>query len=343
VWTSFLASGRTCGTWVLGEHTPVAQHVRACYEALLGLCRKELPAIGRNASIRGSFKRLVKLAISLLYFSARALSRFVLELVRRSPDPQLIILYYHGIPRAYRSNFVRQLESIGRGARVVRASHHGSLPSGKRNVAITFDDAYVSVAENALPELASRGFHSTIFVPIGSLGSRPTWTILEDGGLDSHETVMSAEQIARLPCALVTLGSHTTTHPHLSRIDPRDAQREIENSRLRLQALTAQDIRLFAFPYGDHDASTVELCRAAGYDYVFSIAPAPVDTTSSAFVRGRVKVDPFDWPLEFFLKCHGAYAWISQVSSLKRKLSNYRRVREVRRLSYRQPLSDKQL
>jgi peptidoglycan/xylan/chitin deacetylase (PgdA/CDA1 family) len=282
--------------------------------------------ITRNISSRASTKRIAKLAISLLYYTARGFSRFVSQLTGRSPGRNLIILYYHGIPLAYRSNFVRQMESIRRGAQVLPASHRGSLPWGKPNVAITFDDAYVSVAENALPELLARGFHSTIFVPMGTLGNRPSWPV-EDGSPDSHETVMSAGQIATLPSPLVTLGSHTNTHPRLSRIDPRDAQGEIEGSRLGLQTLAVQDVRLFAFPYGDHDASIVELCRAAGYEYVFSTTPDPVDTKSSDFVRGRVKVDPFDWPLEFFLKYRGAYAWVSHVSSLKRKLRNYRQSR----------------
>jgi peptidoglycan/xylan/chitin deacetylase (PgdA/CDA1 family) len=288
--------------------------------------------ITRNISIRARTKRIAKLAISLFYYIARGFSRFILQLTGRSPDRNLVILYYHGIPLAYRSNFVRQMESIRRGAQVLPASYSGSLPWGKPNVAITFDDAYVSVAENALPELLARGFHSTIFVPVGTLGSRPSWPV-EDGSPDADETVMSAEQIAPLPSSLVTLGSHTSTHPRLSRIDARNAQEEIEGSRLKLQALTAQEVRLLAFPYGDHNVSTIELCKVAGYDYVFSVTPDAVDTTDSGFVRGRVKVDPFDWPLEFFLKYHGAYAWSSQVPSLKQKLSEWRRRREVRRPS----------
>jgi peptidoglycan/xylan/chitin deacetylase (PgdA/CDA1 family) len=309
---------------------------------MLGPFGKEtLPVSRRTRSIRGSAKRMAKLAISLLYFIARGLSRFVLQVVGRSPNRQLVILYYHGIPHAHRSNFVRQVESIRRRARVFPASHRGILPLGKPNVAITFDDAYASVAENALPELAARGFHSTIFAPVGSLGRRPTWQIA-DGSLDSYETVMSAEQIAKLPSSLVTLGSHACTHPRLSRMDPYDARKEIEGSRAKLQNLTTQDIRLFAFPYGDHDASTIELCRVAGYEYVFSSTPNPVDTTSSDFVRGRVKVDPFDGSLEFFLKYNGAYAWVSHVSSLKRKLRNYNQSHEVRRSSFRESLSDKQ-
>lgn len=276
----------------------------------------------RETSIRQSAKRMTKLTISLFFYVVREFWRSLLRFMGRSPDGKLVILYYHGIPDVYRSSFVRQLESIRRRARVVAASYHGGLPSRAPNVAITFDDAYVSVAENALSELASRGFHSTIFVPIESLGGPPTWP-MEDGSPDSHETVMSAEQVTNLPSLLVAVGSHSCTHPRLSRLALSEAQNEIEGSRIKLQKLTKQGIRLFAFPYGDHDASTIELCRRAGFEYVFSSTPSPVDTAGSAFVRGRVKVDPFDGPLEFFLKYTGAYAWVPYASWLKRKLRGY--------------------
>jgi peptidoglycan/xylan/chitin deacetylase (PgdA/CDA1 family) len=263
-------------------------------------------------------KRPSKIAISLCYFLALKATGLVLRAVGRAPDPRLVILYYHGITQTYRHDFARQMQSLRRRALVFPANFQGSLPSGKPNVAITFDDAYVSVADNALPELAARGFHSTIFVPVGSLGNHPDWA-REDNALSSDEVVMSAERIGALSSPLVTLGSHSITHPRLSRMNLNDARREIEGSRDKLQHLTRGHIRLFAFPYGDHDASTVDLCRTAGYDYVFSIVPQPVKTEESNFVRGRVQVEPFDWPLEFFLKYNGAYAWASYVSSIKRR------------------------
>ncbi len=292
----------------------------------------------RETSIRQSAKRMTKLTISLLFYAAREFWRFVLQLAGRSPDRKLVILYYHGIPDAYRSSFVRQLEAIRRGAQVVPASYRGRLPSRVPNVAITFDDAYVSVAENALSELTSRGFHSTIFVPIGALGSPPTWQ-MEDGSPDAHETVVSADQLTKLPSSLVAVGSHSCTHPRLSRLAPSEAKNEIEGSRIKLEELTKQDVRLFAFPYGDHDASTIELCRMAGFEYVFSTSPNPVDTTGSAFVRGRVKVDPFDGPLEFFLKFNGAYAWAPYVSSWKKRLRSHNQTWSASPMSPRQFIS----
>jgi peptidoglycan/xylan/chitin deacetylase (PgdA/CDA1 family) len=222
------------------------------------------------------------------------------------------------------------MESIRNRAWVLPAFYRGSLLAEKPNVAITFDDAYVSVAENALPELFARGFHATIFVPTGCLGAPPAWAV-EDGSLDSDEIVMSEEQIKSLSSALVTLGSHTSTHPRLSQIGANAAQEEIEGSRLALEAATGHDVRLLAFPYGDHNASTIELCKAGGYNLVFSVVPAVVDTENSDFVRGRVKVDPFDWPLEFFLKYHGAYAWVSQVPWLRGKFGGAGLMKSARR------------
>jgi peptidoglycan/xylan/chitin deacetylase (PgdA/CDA1 family) len=333
----FLPGGRTDRREVSGQGI---DNVEGCWPSHAKLpaavLHEKLAQVRREMPIGAGAKRTLKLTISLAYYLVRGLSRFVIRLTGRSPKRGLVILYYHGIPDACRSSFAHQLESIRRTARVFPASHRGSLPSDKPNVAITFDDAYVSVARNALPALASRGFHSTIFVPTAMLGGAPTWQ-MEDGSPDAFEVVMPAEQIAKLSSPIVMLGSHSCTHPRLSRLTPSEAREEIEGSRTRLQELTALDIRLFALPYGDHNASTIEICRTAGYETVFSTRPAPVDTTDVAFVRGRVKVDPFDGPLEFFLKYNGAYAWAPYLSSLKRRVRGNKPSAAVQASSLGQP------
>lgn len=339
--TSFLQGGWSDHTEASCRGIGVAERSRPAHVHTFAVADGKLSHVRRDISVGPSAKRTVKLTISLIYYLVRGLSRLVMRLAGHSPDRRLIILYYHGIPDAYRSNFVRQLELIRRTARVFPAAHRGSLPSDKPNVAITFDDAYVSVAKNALPALVSRGFHSTIFVPTAMLGDAPTWQ-MEEGSPDSFEVVMSTDQIAKLSSSLVTLGSHSCNHPRLSRLAPTDAREEIEGSRTRLEELTAQDIRLFALPYGDHNASTIEFCRMAGYEIVFSTAPASVDTMDTSFVRGRVKVDPFDGLLEFFLKYNDAYAWMLHVSSLKWKLRNYKASPVNQKLSPGQLASHKQ-
>jgi peptidoglycan/xylan/chitin deacetylase (PgdA/CDA1 family) len=214
------------------------------------------------------------------------------------------------------------MEALHRGAIVVPASYRGELPSGKKCVAITFDDAFVSVAENGLPELSRHSFHSTIFVPVGWMGRTPGWAV--EPGLtkvanpELREVVMSSKQLNALSASLVSLGSHTITHPSVPELGTERAREEIEHSRHLLAQLSGREILEFSFPYGDHDAWTVAMCRAARYETVYSITPEEVDTTTPELSRGRTKVDPSDGPIEFFLKLNGAYQWMGYTARLRK-------------------------
>jgi peptidoglycan/xylan/chitin deacetylase (PgdA/CDA1 family) len=192
-------------------------------------------------------------------------------------------------------------------------------------VAITFDDAFRSVAENALPELSKHSFHATIFVPVGWLGQTPGWTLetVENGSVapqELSEVVMSAEELRGLNPSLVSLGSHTISHPSLPELQPERAREEIERSRAVLADASGRDVLELAFPYGAHTTATLAMCRAALYETVYSIIPEEVDTNSHGFVRGRTKTEPSDGRLEFFLKFNGAYEWMRYSIAFKRAL-----------------------
>jgi peptidoglycan/xylan/chitin deacetylase (PgdA/CDA1 family) len=264
-------------------------------------------------------KRKVKIAISVIYFVVAMIVRSGLHLFGRSPAARLVVLYYHGVPAEFRLNFKRQMDALQRRASVIPASYRGSLPPGKKHVAITFDDALDNIIENALPELACRGFHATVFVPVGWIGRRPYWQVDGDD-LGPDDVVMSLEQLRRLDPSLVSLGAHTVTHPLLSKLDKKHLREEIEGSRDQLAEMSGRDIQSFSFPYGDHDASCLEMCKAARYDSVFSIVPEDVDTASSEILRGRTSVDPSDGAIEFFLKFNGAYVWAAQLAPITRQL-----------------------
>ena len=107
------------------------------------------------------------------------------------------------------------METLSRYASVVSADYRGVLP--RRGVALTFDDAFVSVVENALPELSARSFPCTIFVPVDRIGNTPNW-ITEDPCDTFQETIMTRAQLTSQP-ELVTFGSHGMYHSYLSRID----------------------------------------------------------------------------------------------------------------------------
>jgi len=264
----------------------------------------------------------VKVAISMLWYTGAVLSRGLMRLAGRGPTARFVVLYYHGIPEEARPRFARQMEALSRGTTVVRAAHAGALPDGGSYVAITFDDAFRSVGSNAVPELLSRGFPATIFVPVDFLGKNPGWE-MKNGFTDQ---VMSCDELRSLP-ALIEFGSHSLSHPHLTKIDVTRLREEVAASRQKLAELIGSQVSLLAFPYGEYDDRVVATCRQAGYERLFGIDPWPADPAGGDFVRGRVPVDPNDGRLIFHLKARGGYAWMIHASAAKRRLARWRRFR----------------
>jgi peptidoglycan/xylan/chitin deacetylase (PgdA/CDA1 family) len=265
-------------------------------------------------------ERGVKVALSVLWYCGGALSRGIMRLAGRSPSARFVVLYYHDVPEEARPRFARQMQALSRGTKVVRAAHAGPLADGDAHVAITFDDAFQSVRANALPELLIRGFPATIFVPVDFVGKKPGWDI----GDCVNDQIMTCDELRSLP-ELIELGSHSLSHPHLTRIDVERLGEEITNSRHKLAELTGSPVSLLAFPYGEYDDRVVGRCRQAGYERLFGIDPWPADPAGRDFVRGRVPVDPTDGPLMFHLKARGGYGWMVHASAWKRRWAAWRR------------------
>jgi len=259
------------------------------------------------------FKRILKLLISTTYFAFAFARNLLLRLAGKFPEALCVVLYYHSVPQKSRERFARQMEVLLRWTKPISADSRIALSPGTLYSAITFDDGFQSYLETALPELEKRKIPSTVFIVTGGLGQLTDWE-------GYHEKIMSLDQLLSLPSPLVTIGSHTVTHPFLSGVPENAASRELAESRERLEEWLQRKINLFSFPYGDFNEELVGNCRAAGYERVFTTLPFPAFSDPDEFVTGRVCVEPSDWQIEFLLKIHGAYRWLPLAFSLKRKL-----------------------
>ena len=263
--------------------------------------------------------RLLKFGISLVFFGVISLRDGLMSLLGHPMPRGCVVLYYHSVAKQHRELFAQQMDLILRCAKLIPATQEEPCGPGERYVAITFDDGLESVLENALPEMESRKIPSTMFIVVQSLGDFPCW--IPDGPRsDATQKVMSIEQLRHLSSDLVTVGSHTLTHPNLRRVDQAQARREISDSRAELQRILNMDVSLFSFPYGEFNSRLIQLCRDAGYERVFTTLPILAFCGPDEFVSGRVTVEPTDWPIEFRLKILGAYRWLPLAIALKRKL-----------------------
>jgi peptidoglycan/xylan/chitin deacetylase (PgdA/CDA1 family) len=151
-----------------------------------------------------------------------------------------VVLYYHAIKPYQRARFARQMDELSKRAHVFPAGSPEVMLRDRQNVAVTFDDGFRSVIENAVPELLKRSIPFTVFVPSGCLGARPAW-VRNPQHPSFGEQVLTASELRELARApLVTLGSHSITHRNLVGLDAPSATHELERSKAELGPLQGQ-------------------------------------------------------------------------------------------------------
>jgi hypothetical protein len=77
--------------------------------------------------------------------------------------------------------------------------------------------------------------------------------------------VLAPPQIKQLHRMGMEVGSHTLTHPRLTRINNHDQKREIKESKMLLENLLNSEITSFCYPKGDFDNGIVSLVKSSGY------------------------------------------------------------------------------
>ena len=84
---------------------------------------------------------------------------------------------------------------------------------------------------------------------------------------------MRAEEIAALgKSALFTVGCHTVDHPFLSRCEPREMRRQIEENKHWLEAVSGIRCDAIAYPAGDYNTDVLGFCREAAFSQGYAVA-----------------------------------------------------------------------
>jgi peptidoglycan/xylan/chitin deacetylase (PgdA/CDA1 family) len=139
----------------------------------------------------------------------------------------------------------------------------GSAGNPGKHIALTFDDGYANVLRHGLEPLARHGFHAINYLVADRLGGFNQWD--EPDG-EAQEALMDVAQVKEWLAAGHEIGSHTLTHPHLTRISAARAREEIFASRKKLEDIFGAPIRHFCHPYGDWNAAVRDLVIEAGYE-----------------------------------------------------------------------------
>jgi peptidoglycan/xylan/chitin deacetylase (PgdA/CDA1 family) len=195
-------------------------------------------------------------------------------------DVQPLVLCYHGVSDSFEHSLAVKpgaLESqlrglLRRGYRPVTAAE--TLSGSGRVLHVTFDDAYKNVFD-AVPILEQTRVQATVFACSGyAVDGRP---------LDVPETARAATENPRDMATMswddlrslaeqgVEIGSHTVSHPHLTRLTDEELDLELRESRSRLEDELGRPCRFLAYPFGDDDVRVYRAAERAGYEGAFSL------------------------------------------------------------------------
>jgi peptidoglycan/xylan/chitin deacetylase (PgdA/CDA1 family) len=87
-----------------------------------------------------------------------------------------------------------------------------------------------------------------------------------------------------------SIGSHSVTHPHLTRIPLEEARFEVTHSRERIENETGHPVTLFAYPYGDFNQDVISALQSAGYKSAGTIEYGQNGILRDPFRLKRVQV-----------------------------------------------------
>lgn len=160
--------------------------------------------------------------------------------------------------------FKRFMDKLfGRGYRTINLTDAvEKITSGKpfpeRSFVLTFDDGYWSVFDKAFPVLLEHGMSATVFLTVGDSTVSDSYKRLPS--LNGSE-MLRWREIIEMRDAGIDFGSHTLTHPDLTRLDRARIEHEIRKSKEVIEDNLGISVSSFAYPYGKYNEKCIETAR----------------------------------------------------------------------------------
>jgi peptidoglycan/xylan/chitin deacetylase (PgdA/CDA1 family) len=226
----------------------------------------------------------------------------------------LRILFYHRVsddddplavsPRRFRQQMellaVAGFEVVGLAEAFARVEAGGA---NEHTIALNFDDGFRDVGENALPVLELLGFRATVFVPTGVIEGTASFPWYEE-----QPHLLNWEEIVELDRAgTLRFEAHSVTHPNLLLLSDEEARREIEGSKLELEAQLGRTVEAFCYPAGLFGERERRFAEEAGYRLAVSCEPGVNTSGTDPLALRRRQIDPRDRRLDFRAKVGGGH------------------------------------
>jgi len=161
------------------------------------------------------------------------------------------------------------------------------LNSKKKGILLTFDDGFQNNFNNVIPILNSYNIPGLFFISTQHVIEPNNWLsfikqnmkkymvnqdiLSSDLKIDYFDGLTKDQILEMANNPLHTIGSHTVTHPDLTKLSVTSIDSELINSKNYLENITNKPIEYFAYPYGNYNKIVIENVKKAGYKAAFGI------------------------------------------------------------------------
>ena len=131
-----------------------------------------------------------------------------------------------------------------------------------KKVVISFDDGYVDNLWFAFQILKDLKISPIIYLTVSYIGTNILFPRYKD---TSKDRFLNWQEVLQMAKDGVEFGSHTLTHSYLTKIDRKQAEREIIESKKIIEDKIGKEIKFFCYPYGDFNSEIIEIVKKTGY------------------------------------------------------------------------------
>ncbi len=223
------------------------------------------------------------------------------------------VLLYHRIEKAgptlHRDLFVSPRHFEGQIAWLAKNRYHfvsteelGLFLGGKttvpdKSIIITFDDGTADNYTNAFPVLQKYGARAIIFLIADCIGRDITWH-------GEPARFLSESHVKKMALGGIEFGSHTLSHPSLTKVTPERLLAEVRDSKTILEQRLGLPIRTLCYPFGSYNADVEKMANDAGYIAGFTLHRG-INTSHTIPTRLR-RIKPDESLLTFVLSIAAA-------------------------------------